>query len=196
MVAMADGSFKAIETVGVGERVLGRYGEANEVLALDRPRLGHRSLYHLNGEHWTTGEHPHWTEEGPMAVDPRELLNDWGFYHPVILADGRVEEWLNTGLARPVGTLRIGARACHGDGVKEIRSIAVRPAAPELALYNLVLGGSHTMRVDGYLVTGWPQEQDFDYDRWEPRAAHYVAPRRVSVMLARGWREPRRARSA
>jgi len=196
VVAMADGSFKAIETIGVGELVLGRYGEANEVLALDRPRLGHRPLYHINGEHWTTGEHPHWTDEGPMAVNPRELRGDWGAYHPVIRGDGRVEEWLNTGLTRPVGALRIGARACHGEGMKEIRSIAVRPGSPDLPLYNLVLAGSHTMRVDGYLVTGWPQEQDFDYDSWQPKAAHYLAPRRVSVVLARSWREPMRARSA
>ena len=33
-------------------------------------------------------------------------------------------------------------------------------------LYNLVVGGSHTYHVDGYAVTGWPREDDFDYDRW------------------------------
>lgn len=192
MVAMADGSFKAIETIGVGELVLGRHGEANEVLALDRPKLGHRALYQINGEHWTTGEHPHWTEDGPMAIDPRELRGDWGAYHPVIRGDGRVEEWLNTGLVRPIGKLRIGMRAVHGGGAKEVRSIAVLPASPDLPLFNLVLGGSHTMRVDGYLVTGWPQEQDFDYDAWQPKAARYVAPRRVSVFLARSLTEPQR----
>jgi hypothetical protein len=189
---MADGSFKAIEKVRIGELVLGRYGEANEVLALDRTVLGTRPLYQVNGEHWTTGEHPHWTDEGPVAVDPRELRSDWGNYHPVVLANGRVEEWLNTGLTRPVRPLRIGMRACHGEGLKEIRSIAVVPGHPNLPLYNLVLGGSHTMRVDGYLVTGWPQEHDFDYDLWQPKPVRYLAPRRVRVLLARDWLEPQR----
>ena len=33
-------------------------------------------------------------------------------------------------------------------------------------LYNLVVDGSHTYHVDGYAVTGWPSENDFDYDTW------------------------------
>jgi len=193
---MADGSFAAIEDVRIGDLVRGRYGEVNEVLALDRPRLGHRPLYFVNGEHWTTGEHPHWTEEGPSAVDPRELKSDWGYYHPVVTSSGRSEEWLNVGLARTVGPLRIGARAVHGDGVKEIRSIAVCIGRPSLQLYNLVLGGSHTMRVDGYVVTGWPQEHDFDYDAWQPKTRRYLAPRQVSVLVARGRAGAAWARSA
>jgi hypothetical protein len=28
-------------------------------------------------------------------------------------------------------------------------------------------GGSHTYNVDGYAVTGWPNEEDFDYDLWK-----------------------------
>jgi hypothetical protein len=36
-------------------------------------------------------------------------------------------------------------------------------------LYNLVIGGSHTYHVDGYAVTGWPREDDFDYDLWKAR---------------------------
>jgi hypothetical protein len=40
---------------------------------------------------------------------------------------------------------------------------------PETQLYNLVVGGSHTYHVDGYAVTGWPNEDDFDYDLWNLR---------------------------
>jgi len=183
---MADGSFAAIEEIRVGDFVRGRYGEANEVLALRRARLGHRPIYLINDEHWTTGGHPHWTEGGPAAVDPRELKSDWGRYHPVIVSKGRVEEWLNAGLARAVGPLRVGAGTCHGDDVKKIHSIAVCTGRPDLQLYDLVLGGSHTMRVDGYVVTGWPQEHDFDYDTWEPRARRYLAPRQFTVIAAQG----------
>jgi len=31
---------------------------------------------------------------------------------------------------------------------------------------NLVISGSHTYHVDGYAVTGWPREDDFNYDNW------------------------------
>ena len=171
-VEMADGRFVPIEEVRVGELVRGRYGEANLVLALDRPRLGDRLLYLINGEHRTTSEHPHWTSDGPMAIDPRALEGDWGCYHPVILAGGVVEEWQNVGLTRPVRPLRLGQLAVHGSGFKRITSIEpcdLATTPPDLQLYNLVLAGSHTMRVDGYLVTAWPQEADFDYDNWKPK---------------------------
>lgn len=38
--------------------------------------------------------------------------------------------------------------------------------SPDTQLYNLVIDGSHTYHVDGYAVTGWPKEDDFDYDVW------------------------------
>jgi YD repeat-containing protein len=188
IVEMADGRFVPIERVRVGELVLGRYGEANLVLALDRPLLGKRPLYRINAEHRTTAEHPHWTVDGPMAIDPGALEGDWGCYHAVILAGGAVEEWQNVGLMRPVLPLRIGQFAVHGDGFRRIARIEVcEPAtAPaDLQLYNLVLSGSHTMRVDGYLVTGWPQETDFDYDAWRPRpGVRFVHPRRPIIKAA------------
>jgi hypothetical protein len=37
-------------------------------------------------------------------------------------------------------------------------------------LYNLVTGGSHTYFVEGYAVTGWPREDDWDYDTWTSKA--------------------------
>jgi len=187
LVEMADGRLLPIERVAVGEFVRGRYGEANEVMALDRTWLGARPLYLINGEHYTTAEHPHWTSDGPMAVDPGALGVEWGTFHPVVLGDGKVEEWRNIGLTRPVGPLRIGALAVYRSGFKAIKSIercSLSSAPPLLPLYNLVLGGSHTMRIDGYLVTGWPQEVDFDYDGWRPTGIQYRYERRMLAVAA------------
>ncbi len=65
----------------------------------------------------------------------------------------------------------------------EVCDPATAPA--ELQLYNLVLAGSHTMRVDGYLVTGWPQEADFDYDAWRLKpGVRFVHPRRSIIRAA------------
>ena len=172
LVTMADGTLKAIELVMVGDKILGRFGEVNEVLALERPLLGTRKLVAINGTHWTTDDHPHWTEGGPMVINLPALKAYWGRKIPIILGNGERTEWLNPGLSRPVGVLVEGMQAIYNDGLKEIETIhAYDVGKPELTVYNLVLDGSHTMRVDGYLVTAWPREDDFDYDKWEPRHA-------------------------
>jgi len=187
-VEMADGHFVPIEQVKIGELVKGRYGEANPVLALDRPLLGKRALFRINGEHRTTGEHTHWTKDGPTAIDIERLYDERSTYHPVIVAGGAIEEWLFVGMTRPVTALEVGSLACYRDGFKEVARIEVcdpATAPPDLQLYNLVLGGSHTMRLDGYLVTGWPHETDFDYDAWRTKpGVHFVHPRRSITRAA------------
>jgi hypothetical protein len=55
------------------------------------------------------------------------------------------------------------------DGSREVTFLDTYEMAPETQLYNLVISGSHTYFVDGYAVTGWPNEDDFDYDSWEER---------------------------
>jgi hypothetical protein len=52
------------------------------------------------------------------------------------------------------------------EGSREIKSFEVYDLPPETQLYNLVVDGSHTYHVEGYAVTGWPHEDDFDYDAW------------------------------
>ncbi len=70
-VAMADGTTRPIETIEVGDMVLGRYGGANRVVVLDRPLLGPRMLYSFNeGRYFVTSEHRFMTEDGWKAVDP------------------------------------------------------------------------------------------------------------------------------
>ena len=68
---MADGTTKPIALV---ERsaicVLGQTG-VNRVEAIERPLLGARRLYALNGgASFVTSEHPFQTEEGWKAIDP------------------------------------------------------------------------------------------------------------------------------
>jgi hypothetical protein len=52
------------------------------------------------------------------------------------------------------------------EGSRVVRSLEVYSMPETTQLYNLVVSGSHTYHVDGYAVTGWPREDDFDYDRW------------------------------
>jgi hypothetical protein len=54
------------------------------------------------------------------------------------------------------------------DGSRIVKTLETYSLPPETQLYNLVVGGSHTYHVDGYAVTGWPREDDFNYDEWKP----------------------------
>jgi hypothetical protein len=55
------------------------------------------------------------------------------------------------------------------EGSREVKKIEYTPFPSDTQLYNLVVGGSHTYHVEGYAVTGWPREDDFDYDLWVPK---------------------------
>lgn len=172
LVAMADGTQKVIEEVAVGDQVLGAFGEINTVLALHRPLLGSYYMVHINGEHYTSAHHPHITADKQfVCVEPAVVDNEtYGREHTVINAQGQEELRMLHGL-RPgrVQKLEVGATLKTVDGSRVVETLLRADMPPETQLYNLVIGGSHTYHVDGYAVTGWPREDDFNYDAWKPR---------------------------
>lgn len=170
LVTMADGTVKFIIDIKVGEYVLGAFGEHNIVLALDHTILSNRFMYDINGEHSTSGEHPHVSVDYKFySPEPEAIYKEWGGSNPVILQDGTTEVWTNVGLNQSrVKKLETGVVLQTVWGGKEVTSIAQYTMSPETKLYNLVMGGSHTYIVDGYAVTGWPREDDWDYDNWKP----------------------------
>lgn len=166
-VALADGTFKRIDQVKPGDVVLGARGEHNVVVALDRTVLGNRPMYCVNDEHDTSPEHPHVGRETFHSIDVDSIYDEWGLKWPVIAESG-VEHWYNRGLkAGRVKPLQVGDDLRVLDGYKEVSSLEAYNLPPETPLYNLVVSGSHTYFVDGYAVTGWPREDDFDYDEWK-----------------------------
>ncbi len=64
-------------------------------------------------------------------------------------------------------TTSIELQTISGPCVIESLEIYTLPA--DTQLYNLVISGSHTYCVDGYAVTGWPSEDDFNYDTLTPK---------------------------
>jgi hypothetical protein len=72
-VTMADGTFKNIEDVKVGDKVKG-HKEENTVIKLDPTLLADRKLYSFNdNEHYFfTSEHPFMTEEGWKSIKPEK----------------------------------------------------------------------------------------------------------------------------
>jgi hypothetical protein len=172
LVTLFDGTRQPIENIQVGDYVLGAFGEYNEVLALHRPLLGDTLMYKINGEHDTTIHHPH------VSIDKKFYCGDpsrvqsltYGREHEVITKNGMKEIRMLHGLhAERVQKLELGVILKGVFDGRPVESIELYSMPPETQLYNLVVDGSHTYYVDGYAVTGWPREDDFDYDAWAPR---------------------------
>jgi hypothetical protein len=178
LVTLADGTQKVIEEVAVGDQVLGAFGEINTVLAVHRPLLGSYYMVHINGEHYSSAHHPHVTADKQfVCAEPAVVDNEtYGREHVVINAEGQEELRMLHGL-RPgrVQKLLLGAALKTVGGSRLVESLERADMPPETQLYNLVVGGSHTYHVDGYAVTGWPREDDFDYDAWVPRGEPMLA---------------------
>jgi hypothetical protein len=169
LVTMADGTTKPIETVNVEDWVLGAFGEINQVIALHRPLLGTNRMCRINEEHSTTNHHPHISVDKKFYCGDPSLVRTatYGRSHPVIQKDGTVVQRYLEGLRSDrILPFEKGIHLKTVEGSREIKSFEVYDLPPETQLYNLVVDGSHTYHVEGYAVTGWPHEDDFDYDAW------------------------------
>ena len=169
-VAMADGTFKAIEAVAVGDSVRGAFGESNTVTALHRPQLGAGGIVNVNGEHKTTTHHPHVGAGRQFyCVEPSIIKGfTYGKEHTVIVNNsGKKEKRLMKGLKpERIAKLEVGVELQTLGGAKRVDTLEKIPMSPFTQVYHLAVSGSHTFVVDGYAVTGWPNEDDFDYDAW------------------------------
>jgi hypothetical protein len=172
LVSLADGSSKPIQDIRVGDIVLGAFGEHNEVLALHRPLLGNNTMTNINNDHHTSSHHPHIScDKKFYAIKPSVVMSDtYGKSHEVLDENMVPYQRFLAGLKpRRVEQMDLGILLKTVDGSREITFLDTCEMAPETQLYNLVISGSHTYYVDGYAVTGWPNEEDFDYDSWEAR---------------------------
>ena len=172
-VAMADGTFKAIETVEVGDKVRGAFGEENIVTALHRPVLGSGSVININGEHKTTRHHPHVSPDRQFYCGEPSILNNftYGKDHVVITdKKGTTEKRKMTGLRRDrIKKLEVGVELQTLTGPRRVETLESIKMSAFTQVYHLVVSGSHTFVVEGYAVTGWANETDFDYDAWSSR---------------------------
>jgi phage FluMu protein Com len=171
---MADGSSKPIEAVEIGDIVQGAFGEHNTVLALHRPLLGAGCILNINGEHKTTTHHPHVAADKKIYCAEPKLINGftYGKEHTVIVdKSGRKEKRIMYGLHKDrILKLEVGVELQTLTGARRVDTLETIKMSPFTQVYHLVVDGSHTFMVDGYAVTGWPREDDFDYDAWAARA--------------------------
>jgi hypothetical protein len=172
LVAMADGSSKPIEEVQIGDIVIGAFGKHNPVLALHRPLLGKNRMCKINNEHSTSSHHPHISVDKKFYCAHPAVASGatYGREHEVIVEDNKKEMRMLHGLApERIQELHVGVELKTIEGSRKVNEFDIYEMPEDTQLYNLVIGGSHTYHVDGYAVTGWPREDDFDYDTWSPK---------------------------
>lgn len=160
LILLADGTWKPIETFTGGELVQGANG-INDVLGVQHTRLGRRrALWTFEDRSiYFSGEHLFWIrrkdEEFFGCVDMTEHILEKDaelcpqFEDLTLKQDALV-------IDRPVEFAVM-------DGWKHDEPIIAREYGDCTPLYELVLGGSHTMIANGYLVGGNVHDDDFDY---------------------------------
>lgn len=172
-VHMANGGLKFIEDVQVGEFVLDAYGKPQEVLFLDRPLRGDRTVYAVNDRLFMTDEHPvlQGNKKGFAVLNFESWANDKGELHQVIDGHGDLVWVKLVGSDQditPVIQLQKDTTIATIDGSTDVQSITDSGKTDE-RLYNLVIDGSGTYFVNGVAVSGFSNDQRFDYAKGELR---------------------------
>ena len=172
-VTMADGSTKPIETVTVGDRVVGAFGEINTVTGSLSNLLGFVPITNINGEHKTTAPHPHITVDHKLCCTDTDSLTKfaYGRRFPLRGADGKLEPRIIKGVnPSRITKLEVGTVLQTQTGARTVTSLETIRMPPSTRVYHLTTDGSHSYLVDGYAVAGGATEEDFDYDTWTPRS--------------------------
>ncbi len=152
LIHMADGSTKPIFAIMPGELVIGRNGAISRVTDVERPKLGDRRLYSINGSApFVTAEHPFQSTYDWCAIDPLATVAE-----NQSLRVSRLVVGSELMVARAV---RIPAYAGEIFGPAELDMASVRVgrldgyrAEPDTVVYNLLLDGDHTYIANGYVV--------------------------------------------
>lgn len=171
LVTMADGTYKRIEDVRIGDRVDGGYSTVNTVLAYHEIALGNQPFYIINGKHRTTREHRHWTTDGWAAIDLSVVGRDNDFE---ITVDNDGHKEIRKGVKikdSKVARLKKGMHLITANGPELIESIEVDwNNDSKQYVYTLVCDGSHACLVNDVIVSAWATDADFDYNTWTPKS--------------------------
>ena len=166
LVLMDDGTWKEIQEVEVGEKVLGLNG-VNTVQALWETTVGNRRSVWTFPEQdiYFSGEHLFWIkkptgEEWFGTHDYTQYLLEKRYHsYPV---DGKQVKYVGLFKSDPY-VITEPVEYAHITGFVKQAALVCRDFGVETKLYNLVVDGSHTFIANGYVVSGEVRDDDYDY---------------------------------
>ena len=155
MVTLPDGTTTPIETIKIGDFVMGPTGPT-KVLRLGKPLLGSRKLLAFADGHRWTEDHAHWTK----AADNTQW---WWNYNPEMWLS-KVTKGTFGGLADN-STMRTGTgyQYAHVDGWKT-NTVLEADSSPDMQMYLPLTNGTPII-VDGYLVGAGIDQAGYDYTK-------------------------------
>ena len=163
---MADGSYKQIQDIVPGDKVLGAFDIINTVKEIDNDPLNDDPLWMINNEIITHAMHRFWVvDRGWCSLDPASFQALLDREKEGAQAE-KGRDWLD-GDQVPESEmpkqLTFGDRLAYGDGEVVVKSIDRVDFPNDTKLYELHLNngsGSYTI-YGGYKVTGTP---DYSFD--------------------------------
>jgi hypothetical protein len=148
-IAMPDGSSRAIADLAIDDALLGADGQINRVVAIQRPVLGDRPLYAIDGSgFFVTASHPFLTDDGWKSIDPAATAREHAAMQVGRLQVGDRVRVLSGVLATVGGSDRLDIDTTART-VQRIEAVNVDPAT---VLYNLRLDGNQTYFANELLV--------------------------------------------
>ena len=154
-VLLAGGGTKAIEDLQVGDKVVGRGGMTNTVIALKPTTLGDRKLYTINGTLKVTADHPAMTERGWGVLSRALYAQRYHNRSMTVSVEGGQEVTWEAAFIPPEEMVEfgIGDRIAFGDdGFIEITDMTSETLSGDTALYTVALDGDGTFQLEGGYV--------------------------------------------
>jgi hypothetical protein len=165
LVLMANRTWKAIEEIKAGDKVIGIDGNANTVLAPYSIKLGNqRSIVKFCDDSlFWSAEHLMWVKS-PEGVeywgthDYNQYLREKGVYE----IEGQVYDYKGLTKKEPL-IVTNGYRYGHLSGWLARQVVVDRSFDESTLVYSMAVDGSHSYIVNGYFATGFVDDTDFDY---------------------------------
>lgn len=151
-VLMADFTWKRIEDVVVGDRVIGDGGVVNTVLKNKATFVSDRKMLQLKGSSfWTTDDHLFLTDNGWKTWDPQHVINDPHTTNGEFLIGKNREESINHNDAMKMVDIVDGKIVDKFVPYKNIEAVE-GDFDPNFVVHDLTLDGNMTYVVEGFVV--------------------------------------------
>jgi len=141
-ILMANGEYKNIEDVAIGEQVRGLDNAVNTVINFIRPELGHRKLVSINHSS------PFMTDDHPVYVLP----GVWKSCDPV-----KTQQKYEIFKDQALGQLTVGDAIATSDekgllSWRNVESLEIVAGYENMQVYNFELDGNHTYIAENFVV--------------------------------------------